>query len=462
MTRWSSLSEGLGLALVGAAASMAAVAAAIAGSETFAIGAASTGAVASALAALRLAKTRRVVAEATRVSKAIAAGDFEARLIRMREGGDLDRFVLAMNDMIDRCDAFVRESSAAMTAVKENRYYRRILPQGLKGSLGLAAETINDATDAIEARVAAFNASTAEFESAIRKVVDSLTGTSGGMSETADTLQRGAVATKERATMVAAASEQASANMQTVAAATSELSTTARSIHGEVSRSATIARDAVSRVSDANRTIRGLDKAAERIGEVIALIDEIAAQTNLLALNATIEAARAGEAGRGFAVVAAEVKTLASQTAKATSEIGGHIAEVQAATRNAVAAVEAIGTIIGEVDQITGHVVEAVEAQTVATNEISRNIDEAVAGIRDIAGNVQGVSGNAAETERHAGTTLGASGSLSQQARELAEAVSSFLVTLRRGPMDRRRSDNADYAGQERRTDGKAGDRKAA
>ena len=141
------------------------------------------------------------------------------------------------------------------------------------------------------------------------------------MGETANVLDRGAIQTRERATAVAAATEETTANMQTVAAAATELTASANDVGNQVDRSAKIARQAVDTADNANRTVDGLSAAADRIGEVVELIRAIAAQTNLLALNATIEAARAGEAGRGFAVVANEVKALAGQTAKATEEI---------------------------------------------------------------------------------------------------------------------------------------------
>jgi methyl-accepting chemotaxis protein len=344
----------------------------------------------------------------------------------------------ALNDMIDRCDAFVRESSAAMAAIRDDKYFRHILPQGLRGALLMASQTINQAMQAIEQRVAAFNANTAEFEGAIGAVIDTVSTASGNMGETAGSLGRGVTATRQQAMAVSAATEQASSNMETVAAATVELTASANEILGNVTRSAGVARQAVASAEAARLTVGGLSSAAERIGVIVQLIDEIAAQTNLLALNATIEAARAGEAGRGFSVVAQEVKSLAAQTAKATHDISLGIAEVQDTTRSAVEAISGISQAIGEVDQITSQVAYAVEAQTAATSEVARNIEQAFAGIRDISGNIQGVTVNVGETEQHAGTTLSASSSLAEQAATLGDTVRDFLRSLRPGEPERR------------------------
>ncbi len=350
----SSLSKAL--AGVGLAAAAALLAAAAFGLGAPAAGWAATGLciVALAASAYFLHCARGVIRGVTDVCCRISAGDFEARVIRIREGGELGALQHALDDMIDRCDAFIREATAAMGAMRDNRYYRRILPEGLKGSLHSAATTMNEAAQAIQERVAAFNHDTAQFEGAIGKIVSALASASANIGQTSGRLNEGATTTRERAAMVSAASEQTTNNMQTVAAAATELSVSAQEVGRDVNRSADITAQAVKKASEASEMVRSLSAAAERIGAVIELITSVAEQTNLLALNATIEAARAGEAGKGFAVVAHEVKSLAGQTAKATKEISDHIAEIQAATRNAVESIGATGAIIGEMNEITG------------------------------------------------------------------------------------------------------------
>jgi methyl-accepting chemotaxis protein len=232
--------------------------------------------------------------------------------------------------------------------------------------------------------------------------------------------------------MVSTRSEQATGNMQTVATAATELSASAQEVGKAVNRSAEIAQHAVHKVAEASQVVRGLNGAAERIGSVVEMITAVAEKTNLLALNATIEAARAGEAGRGFAVVAQEVKSLASQTAKATSEISAHIIETQSTTKTAVDSIMQIGLIITEMSEITGHLAGAVHQQTAATNDIASHLDRAFAGVNEISGSVRDVTVTAGETETLAGTTKAASGVLSQQAECLTAEVNRFLAMLRR------------------------------
>src|SRR5262249_6109079 len=161
----------------------------------------------------------------------------------------------------------------------------------------------------------------------------------------------------------AAASEQASTNVQTVASAAEELSASIAEISRQVSQAAKVAGDAVSRATATNQSVAALAEGAQKIGDVVKLINDIAGQTNLLALNATIEAARAGEAGKGFAVVASEVKSLANQTAKATDEIAAQIQGIQASTKDAVTAIREIAGVIGQVSEISTTIAAAVEEQ---------------------------------------------------------------------------------------------------
>ncbi len=402
-------------------------------------GASLVAAVALAAAGWALVALRRDIQRSAEVMDAVSKGDFEARILHIGDRGAVGQLMLAANRMIDRCDAYVRESAAAMQAVRANKYFRHIREEGLHGALLQAARVINGAMVAIQARVGGFAVETGKFETMIASIVENVSAASNAMGETAGRLIHGAGETRERAVSVAGVSQAATDSMEKVVTATSELTESARSVGDQVGRSAEIARMAVDKASQASETISHMSEAGERIGQVVELITSIAAQTNLLALNATIEAARAGEAGRGFAVVASEVKSLASQTAEATSQISAHIADVQGATRAAVEAISEVGRIIAEVDEITRDVAASVEAQTRATQGIAVHIEQAVDGIRGIGSDIDGVTHNAAETEQLAGTTRQASAGLSDQAGRLAAEVHDFVGALRRGPMDQRR-----------------------
>ena len=198
--------------------------------------------------------------------------------------------------------------------------------------------------------------------------------------------------TTGRITSVVGASTQTSSNMQAVASGAEELAASV----GEISRQAANALDismrAVKQANDTSAIVSGLAAAAQKIGDVVKLINNIADQTNLLALNATIEAARAGEAGRGFAVVASEVKSLAAQTAKATDEISGQIAEVQSTTASAVTVIEGITETISQVNEISSAIAASVEEQASVTQSISSNMQVAAKGVSEIDGSMREIA----------------------------------------------------------------------
>jgi len=207
----------------------------------------------------------------------------------------------------------------------------------------------------------------------------------------------------QRANRVADAATTTSANVQTVAAASEQLTAAVREIAEQVNRACTISDEVVARVSEANTTVSSLSDAAQKIGQVVTLITDIASQTNLLALNATIEAARAGEAGKGFAVVANEVKNLANQTARATDEIVLQIGTMQNAMTGAVTSIDRIGTVIDQLSQITTTISSAVEQQSAATQEISNNMHSVSVGVSNISNEIKETSENTATIDEAIG-----------------------------------------------------------
>lgn len=270
-----------------------------------------------------------------------------------------------------------------------------------------------------------------QFEAAVGEIVETVSSASTELEASASTLTATAGRAQEVTTVVAAASEEASTNVQSVASATEELSSSVNEISRQVQESARMAGNAVDQARKTNDQVEELSKAAARIGDVVELINTIAGQTNLLALNATIEAARAGEAGRGFAVVASEVKALAEQTAKATGEIGQHINGIQTATQVSVGAIKEISGTIEKLSEISATIASAVEEQGAATQEISRNVQQASQGTQQVSSNIVDVQRGASETGSASSQVLAAAQSLSSDSNRLKLEVDKFLSTVR-------------------------------
>lgn len=282
-----------------------------------------------------------------------------------------------------------------------------------------------------EQRAARLESLVHKFETQIGNLVGTLSSAATEMEATAQSMASTATQTNQQATTVSSAAEEASAGVQTVASAAEELTSSINEITRQVTHSARITERAV---TDGRRTdgiVRTLAEGAQRIGDVVALISNIAGQTNLLALNATIEAARAGDAGKGFAVVASEVKSLATQTARATEEISGQIGQIQASTSEAVEAIKGITAIVEEIGSITTTIAAAVEQQGAATAEIARNVQQAAVSTQSVTSNIAGVSQASNDTGAAASQVLGAARELSKQAEGLTGEVNTFIVGVR-------------------------------
>jgi len=348
---------------------------------------------------------RRVVSPIlamTETVDGIARGELGVDVPGRGRGDEFGRLAKAVDTL--RLGALAREEMAAAQ---------------IAGQAAKAAHT-----ERVETLVRDFEAEASGVLRALSEAASALEVTSAEMTVTA---QQGT----EQATSVAAASEQASMNVQTVAGAAEELSASIAEISRQVHDAASVASQATENARDTDATVQGLATAANRISDVVHLINDIANQTNLLALNATIEAARAGDAGKGFAVVASEVKTLAAQTAKATEDIGAQIATIQRETARTVQAIAGIALTIEKMGANTAAVASAAEEQSAATQEIGRAVSEAAAGTREAAKHASGLREGAERTGGSARNLRSASGELAGRAAALKGKVDRFLLEIR-------------------------------
>jgi methyl-accepting chemotaxis protein len=275
----------------------------------------------------------------------------------------------------------------------------------------------------IDAAIATFNE---RIETLLRSVKDS----TSTMKDTAEALFSSSDQTSQRAQGAVQASNEASVNVTTAATAADQMASSIDEISRQLAQTTAVVRQTVEEARATNDDIKGLAEAAQKIGDVVELIRNIAGQTNLLALNATIEAARAGESGRGFAVVASEVKSLAVQTAKATEDITAQILSVQASTSNTVEAIARITRRMQEIDTCASAVAAAVEEQNAVTQEISHNVTSAAQGTSDVVDVLDQVAGAAIGTRQSAETVLSAAASVEQAVGNLRTEVEDFLAKV--------------------------------
>ncbi|UMY16316.1 methyl-accepting chemotaxis protein [Methylobacterium organophilum] len=340
----------------------------------------------------------------TRALKALAAREPLTEVpgsARRDEIGDIARAVVTIRDMsLEEAAEQLKTTEAARLREEQAR---RALLRDLAGQ---------------------FESSVGGIVTRVSSAVEELHGSSGSM-------KRAVEGTSQRSSSVAAAAHQTAASVNAVAAAAEELGATVEEIGRQVEQAASLSSAAVQEAMRTEETMAALATAASRIGDVVNLVSTIAGQTNLLALNATIEAARAGEAGRGFAVVAAEVKELASQTTRATEEIGQQVASIQAATNGASQAIQGIAARIQTMNAVTTNIASAVEEQGVTTQEIVRSMSQASAGTGAVTSDIAEVARVADEAGLVAGSVLKASDDLAAQSEHLRAEVERFLADVR-------------------------------
>jgi methyl-accepting chemotaxis protein len=309
----------------------------------------------------------------------------------------------------------------------------QIFKEAMDRNRNLNSQVLQD-SQAREQRARHIEQAVEAFQQAMRGVVSAVTDSASSMRNTAQSIAKVASDASGQAVVAAGATEQASRSVNAVAGAAEELSASVEEISRQVRQSASVVEQTGLRTDKSVTEIESLAAATQRIDGVLSLIQAIAEQTNLLALNATIEAARAGDAGRGFAVVAHEVKALAEQTAKATSEIGQNVSMIQTSTRSAVEAVREIGSAVRDINEVTSNIASAVGQQDAATREISMNAQMAAQGNETLVGNIGSLGDAIAETTKAAGSVLSASTDLTSTAEILSREVEKFFRNLRADP----------------------------
>jgi methyl-accepting chemotaxis protein len=309
----------------------------------------------------------------------------------------------------------------------------QIFKEAMDRNRNLNSQVLQD-SEAREQRTRHIEKSVEAFQGAMKGVVSAVTASASSMRNTAQSIAKVASDASGQAVVAAGATEQASRSVNAVAGAAEELSASVEEISRQVRQSASVVEQTGQRTDKSVAEIESLAAATQRIDGVLSLIQAIAEQTNLLALNATIEAARAGDAGRGFAVVAHEVKALAEQTAKATSEIGQNVSMIQSSTRSAVEAVREIGGAVRDINEVTSNIAGAVGQQDAATREISVNAQMAAQGNETLVGNIGSLSDAIGETTKAASSVLSASTDLTSTAEILSREVERFFRDLRADP----------------------------
>jgi len=370
-----------------------------------------------------LANYKVWMAKIADVAESIARGDLEARLLGADTDTDIGRTALALNQLLDITDAFVRESKASLDAASNGRFHRLLIERGLPGTFRQAAKRINAANRQMKRQAVSLAAQQAE----IARSSQALKVASSSLEDNSQEMTHHAEEASGQASRVAVSAHQLTQNMHTLAAATEEMSLTVREIAKNAAAASQVASTAVQEAQASNIRVSRLGESSLEIGKVVRIITHIAQQTRLLALNATIEAAHAGAAGKGFAVVAGEVKELARETSQATDEISSKIEAIQSDTREAMTSIAQIQRIVDQIYDLQNTIAAAVEEQTATANEMSRNLAEGAEGTSAIASAIEHVARATALTTRGAGAALQAARGLAAMSTDL-EALTQASV----------------------------------
>jgi len=354
------------------------------------------------------------------VMERLSEGDTDVKIAGRGRGDEI-------GEMAETVEVFRRNAIEKRRAEEQQRK----LEEERRAEEESRREQEREQAEAAKARAEELDRLIKAFEEQAVETTGTLSSASSELTATAESLQSVAGNTANQSDTVSKASEEASSNVGTVASAADELTTSISEITRQVDSANGVTRQAVDEVKSSSEKVQTLSGSAQRVGEIVTLITDIADQTNLLALNATIESARAGEAGKGFAVVASEVKSLATQTRKAIEEISQLVAEIQSASGEAVSTMGRIDEVIAKVSEANSTIASAVEQQNGATQEIARNVQSASEGTKRVSEEISGVADGASQTGAAAEQVKSSASELEQMTAELKSRIDEFISGVR-------------------------------
>ena len=364
-----------------------------------------------------------------------AHGDLNQRVLHIHGTDELAALQNNTNRVLDKTEAYLKESEKCLEAMIDKRYYRQIITTGMPGQFGKSAQAVSQIVALLAKRAAAYEEKISVmidgFDKKITTFLSDLAVSSEVLEKTARDLTNLSVTSLEQSSALESASQISSTSVGVVATTTEQLSLSINEINTQVNHSSAISSEAVHKSQQAGETITTLQEGAQKIGDIVGFIQTIAEQTNLLALNATIEAARAGEAGKGFAVVAAEVKGLANKTSTATTEISNYVGNVLQAIASTVSVMNDIGHTIHSIHTSSNTISNAMEKQATSVNEILRSMQSTAGSVQRTQDATTAVAGTAQSTENMAKILSKASSDLSMKSNAIAGELENFLSHLK-------------------------------